>query len=129
MFVNIFVGILLAFALLGAVEMCIRDRPLVRPSENTVAERIPPRLAVRRGAALETPHILMLMDDAQKTVIEPLAACKDRLHKLYDTPLMLGGGRAAGWAVTDPADIAAVESALEAMGTQSALSLIHISER
>lgn len=111
--------------LVGAVDLEQYDyhsgaQPLVRPSENTVAERIPPRLAVRRGAALETPHILMLMDDAQKTVIEPLAACKDRLHKLYDTPLMLGGGRAAGWAVTDPADIAAVESALEAMGTQSA---------
>lgn len=111
--------------LVGAVDLEAYDyrpgaQPPVRPSENTVAERIPPRLAVRRGAALETPHILMLIDDAQRTVVEPLGARKNRLRKLYDTPLMLGGGRVAGWAVTDPADIAAVENALEALGTQAA---------
>ena len=92
--------------------------PLVRPSENTVVERIPPRLAVRRGAPLEAPHILMLLDDAERAVIEPLAAKKEALQKLYDTPLMLGGGRVAGWAVTESGDIAAVEAAVEAMGAQ-----------
>lgn len=92
--------------------------PRVRPSENTVVERIPPRLAVRRGAALETPHILMLLDDAQKTLLEPFAGKKKKLEKLYDTFLMLDGGRVAGWAVTDPADIAAVEAAVEHMAAQ-----------
>ena len=58
-----------------------------------MAERIPPQLAVRRGAALGNAHILMLIDDAQRTVVEPLGARKNRLRKLYDTPLMLGGGR------------------------------------
>lgn len=53
-------------------------KPLIRPSENTVVERIPPRLAVRRGAVLELPHVMMLLDDPEKTVIEPLAdACSD----------------------------------------------------
>ena len=35
----------------------------VRPSESTVESRIPPRMKVRTGAALETPHIMMLADD------------------------------------------------------------------
>ena len=90
----------------------------VRPSEHTVAERIPPRLAVRRGAQLETPHIMMLIDDAARTVVEPFAAKKEALCPLYDTDLMLGGGHIAGWAVSDARDIAAVESAVAALGTQ-----------
>ena len=94
--------------------------PLVRPSENTIVERIPPRLAVRRGAPLETPHIMMLLDDAACGVVEPFAKKKAALEKLYDTELMLGGGHIAGWAVTDAADIAVVENAVTALGTQAA---------
>lgn len=93
--------------------------PLVRPSENTIVERIPPRLAVRRGAPLETPHIMMLLDDADRTVIEPFAHKKASMPMLYDTDLMLGGGHITGWAVTDAADIAAVEQAVAALGTQA----------
>lgn len=89
--------------------------PRIRPSENTVVERIPPRLAVRRGGVLESPHILMLVDDAGGTVIEPLGKKKDSLEKVYDLDLMLGGGRLAGWAVTDPADIDAVYKAIAAL--------------
>lgn len=79
--------------------------PRIRPSENTVEERIPPRLAVRRGAALETPHILMLADDAAQRIIEPLAGKKLQMAMVYNQPLMLGGGEVRGWAVTDPDDI------------------------
>lgn len=91
----------------------------VRPSEHTVAERIPPRLAVRRGAQLETPHIMMLIDDTARAVVEPFAAKKQALRPLYDTGLMLGGGHVAGWAVTDARDIAAIESAVAALGAQA----------
>ena len=70
--------------------------PLVRPSEGTVAARIPPRLAVRRGAVLESPHIMMLMDDAPLDLLGGLAARKAKLVQLYDTPLMLGGVQRAG---------------------------------
>ena len=87
--------------------------PLVRPSEATVAARIPPRLAVRRGAVLESPHIMMLMDDAPLDILGSLAAEKAQLVKLYDTPLMLGGGRVAGWAVTEPEALEALEKAVE----------------
>ena len=54
----------------------------VRPSESTVESRIPPRMKVRTGAALETPHIMMLADDPQCTLIEPIAARKNELRKV-----------------------------------------------
>ncbi len=90
--------------------------PLVRPSENTVLERIPPRLAVRRAAPLESPHIIMLVDDSEKTLIEAIAAQKDRLQPVYDTPLMLGGGQIRGWAVTEEQTLAQISAALAALG-------------
>ena len=57
----------------------------IRPSENTVEERIPPRMAVRRGAKLETPHVMMLADDPDCTLIEPIGAQKDRLRWRWGT--------------------------------------------
>jgi len=72
---------------------------LIRPTEGTMVARLAPRIEVRRGAALELPHILVLIDDPGHTVIEPLAAARDRLPKLYDSELMCGGGRVAGFAV------------------------------
>ncbi len=94
--------------------------PEIRPSENTVESRIPPRMAVRRGARLETPHIMMLADDPGRTLIEPIAAHKAELRPLYDGELMLGGGHAAGWAVEDAALIAQVGAALAALGGEAA---------
>ena len=113
--------------LVGAVDLEAYDytpgsKPEIRPSEATVAERIPPRLKVRRGAVLETPHVLMLADDERCTLIEPVAACKQELPKLYEGELMLGGGHLAGWAVEDPALIGQIDAALAVLG----LSLIHI---
>ncbi len=79
------------------------SRSPIRPTEGTIAARIPPRLAVRKDAPLELSHILLLADDPGKTMIEPLAALCDTLPLLYDTELMQGGGRLTGWAVEDPA--------------------------
>lgn len=95
-------------------------RSAVRPSEMTVAERIPPRMAVRRDASLETPHIMMLADDPGCTLVEPIAAQKDRLEKLYEGDLMLGGGHITGWAVEDPALLEQIDAAVRALGTQQA---------
>ena len=78
----------------------------IRPSEHTVESRIPPRMAVRRGASLETPHIMMLADDPDCTLIEPIGKKKAQLRKVYEGELMLGGGHIAGWAVEDPALLA-----------------------
>ncbi|MCR5088941.1 MAG: DUF1015 domain-containing protein [Oscillospiraceae bacterium] len=72
----------------------------VRATEKTVTERIPPRMAVRRGAAIELPHILLFCDDDRKQIIEPLAERKAVLPVLYDFDLMLGGGHVSGWLIT-----------------------------
>lgn len=73
----------------------------IRPTEGTMVERLAPRIEVRRGAALELPHVLVLIDDPAGTVIEPMAAERRALAGLYQTDLMQGGGRVAGYAVDD----------------------------
>ena len=72
---------------------------LIRTTEGTDQSRLPPRIQVRENAPLETPHIMVLIDDPQQTVIEPLGA-KD-LKPAYDFELMLGGGRLRGWHIDD----------------------------
>ncbi|MBR5089524.1 MAG: DUF1015 domain-containing protein [Ruminiclostridium sp.] len=70
---------------------------LVRATEATVPERIPPRLKVRMGAQIELPHVLVLIDDEEKTVIEPCKVIRERRKPIYDTPLMEGAGRIKGY--------------------------------
>ena len=113
--------------LVGAVNLDAYDyakgsKPAIRPSESTVVERIPPRLKVRRGATLETPHVMMLADDADCTLIEPIGLMKNQLPPLYDGELMLGGGHLRGWAVEDPALIAQIDSALAALADPAAFA-------
>ena len=74
---------------------------LIRATEGTIVDRLPPRIKVRQGAAMELPHILVLIDDPHHTVIEPLSAAKSKLEKLYDFDLMLDSGHLAGYAVND----------------------------
>ena len=72
---------------------------LIRATEGTVLERIPPRVAVRENAPLEMPHIMILADDAGKTVIEPVAAKKDTFKCVYDFELMENGGHIKGFLI------------------------------
>ncbi|MDD2922366.1 MAG: DUF1015 domain-containing protein [Anaerolineales bacterium] len=72
---------------------------LIRATEGTIVDRLPPRIKIREGAAMELPHILVLIDDPNHTVIEPLNAAKLSFEKLYDFDLMLGSGHLAGYAV------------------------------
>ena len=69
----------------------------VRATEGTILSRIPPRMRIREGAPIESPHIMMLLDDPAMRLIEPLE--KENLPKLYDVRLMQGGGRLEGFAV------------------------------
>lgn len=80
---------------------------LVRATEGTVLDRIPPRQAVRRDASLELPHIMLLIDDPENTVIGPLADCDD---KIYDFDLMLGGGHAKAFLVDEDHKAKAMEA-------------------
>ena len=90
--------------LLGAVDLEAYDyhvgsHSAIRATEKTVLERIPPRQRVRKDAAVELPHVLMLCDDDEKSLIEPIAAVRDSLTKLYDFDLMEQGGHITGWLV------------------------------
>ena len=79
---------------LEAYDYAKGSQSLIRATEGTVVERIPPRLRIRRGAPLEMPHIMILIDDPDHTVIEPLE--KLDLSCLYDTDLMQDGGHVTG---------------------------------
>jgi hypothetical protein len=95
---------------------------LIRATEGTILERLPPRMHIRQGAPLELPHILVLIDDPQGSVIEPLGNLKSRLSSLYDFELMLGSGRLAGWLVSDPVVEQQVLQAIEALASPPAFA-------
>lgn len=75
---------------------------LIRATEETVPERIPPRTVIRRGAPMELPHVMMLIDDGGRTVIEPLLAHVEDLPVIYDYDLMQSSGHLKGYLL--PAD-------------------------
>ncbi|WP_298017469.1 DUF1015 domain-containing protein [uncultured Dysosmobacter sp.] len=89
---------------------------LIRATEGTVLSRIPPRVRVRRDAALELPHVMLLIDDPKRTVIEPLAAQSAALERVYAFGLQQGGGHLAGWKLT-AAQTDAAADALAALCT------------
>ena len=79
---------------LDAYDFNKGSKSLTRATEGTVIERIPPRLRIREGAPIEMPHIMILIDDPDKTVIEPLIYAKKEV--IYDTDLMMNGGHITG---------------------------------
>lgn len=81
---------------------------LIRATEGTIVERLPPRMAIREGAALELPHILVLIDDPGRTVIEPIQAASSGTKPLYDFELMLGSGHLTGYGLTTGLQDAAI---------------------
>ncbi len=88
--------------LVGVIDLEMYDynkgsKSQVRATEATVASRIPPRVKIRKNATLELPHIMILIDDPQKTVVEPLL--KKELGRVYDFELMQNGGHLEGFEV------------------------------
>jgi hypothetical protein len=88
---------------------------MIRATEGTILERLPPRVKIREGALLELPHIMVLIDDPGDMVLGPLAANRAKLPKLYDFELMLGSGHLAGFRVGDEAREKAVVSGLRTL--------------
>lgn len=112
--------------LIGAVDLDEYDfnkgaKSAIRATEGTVLERIPPRVRIRENAPLELPHIMLLADDVEKTIIEPLAAMDKTL--LYDFELMQKGGNIKGWLLSDKAADYAL-SAIEKFSETAADGLI-----
>ena len=98
--------------------------PLIRATEGTVTERIPPRLAVRRSSVLDVSHVICLIDDPDRTVIEPLFG---EGEELYDVALP-DGGRLEGRLVTDTAKASAALDALMAGAEKSGLPFVLVGD-
>ena len=77
------------------------SKALIRATEATVLERIPPRVLIRKDAKLEMPHVMLLIDDPKCTVIEPLEEKINGFEKLYDFGLMQQSGHIKGYSVDD----------------------------
>ncbi|MFM8333731.1 MAG: DUF1015 domain-containing protein [Candidatus Methylumidiphilus sp.] len=95
---------------LECYDFSVGSTTLIRATEGTIVERLPPRIKVRENAEIELPHIMVLIDDPDKTVIEPLFELA--LNKVYDFDLMLNGGHIQGYLIDDPAQLAAIAQAL-----------------
>ncbi len=91
------------------------SRTLIRATEGTILSRIPPRKEIRRNAPLELPHIMVLINDEKRSIIEPLTKKTEQLKKAYDTELMAGGGHLSGWVVDRQEDLEAIALAVKAM--------------
>ena len=89
------------------------SRSLIRATEGTILSRIPPRKKIRKDAPLEIPHIMVLISDKERSIIEPLADSTDRLKEVYDFELMKNGGHLQAWLVDSDSDKNAVADAFE----------------
>ncbi len=98
---------------------------LIRATEGTIIERIPPRKRIRKDAPLEFPHIIVLIDDEKRSIIEPLAAKKDDLEKVYDFKLMKDSGRITAYAVNQPGDLSMVADAFSTLADREVFSQKH----
>ena len=99
---------------LDAYDFTPGSGALIRATEATVQERIPPRARVRRNAPIELPHVMLLIDNPEKTVIEPLTAAAGSMEKVYDFDLMQNGGHIKGYKLSEK-QIDAVADALEGL--------------
>ena len=118
--------------LIGMVDLDAYDftpgsGALIRATEATVQERIPPRARVRRNAPIELPHVMLLIDNPEKTVIEPLTAAAGSMEKVYDFDLMQNGGHIKGYKLSEK-QIDAVADALEGLCADEAqMAKYHLS--
>ncbi|NCA67924.1 MAG: DUF1015 family protein [Clostridia bacterium] len=77
----------------------------VKATEETVVERLPIRIQIRKNASIELPHALILMDDDTKSIIEPIYDRRESLDKLYDSELNGDGGHIEGYLVDNPQEV------------------------
>lgn len=91
---------------------------LIRTTEGTILDRLPPRVKVRENAPIEVPHIMVLIDDPGRTVIEPLF--DEQLEKLYDFDLLENGGHLTGYRIDQPRLLNKVATAIEKLADPAA---------
>ena len=95
---------------------------LIRATEGTILDRIPPRKQIRKNASIELPHIMVLIDDPEKTVIEPCAAEAASLQKVYDFELMKNGGHITGYKIEDEVSLQRIADALHKLADPASFS-------
>lgn len=93
-------------------------KTMIRATEGTVVDRLPPRVEIRRGAPLEMPHVMVLIDDRENRLMDTLDARRSSLECLYDFSLMQGGGHLTGYRVDDPRLLLEVAEQLSALREQ-----------
>jgi len=94
------------------------SRTHIRATEGTILSRIPPRKLIRKDAPLELPHILVLISDPLRTVIEPLIDVKNALEKAYETNLMQHGGKLTAYRVYGESYLTQLADAFEKLHAQ-----------
>ncbi|MDO9545244.1 MAG: DUF1015 domain-containing protein [Pelolinea sp.] len=91
---------------------------LIRATEGTIVDRLPPRIIIRKEALIEIPHILVLIDDPEMTVIDPIADLTEGLEPLYDFDLMQNSGQIKGFHIVSPSLEEKILQALENLKSQ-----------
>ena len=89
------------------------SKNLIRATEATIVERIPPRKEIRKNAPLELPHIMLLVNDPEHCLIEKAGKNAKKNAPVYDGDLMLNAGHISGWAVKSEEDLDSVYQSLE----------------
>ena len=104
---------------LETYEWKLFSKANIRATEATIVERIPPRMEIRKGAALELPHIMLLVNDKDDLLVGANKPTDGRAP-IYDGDLMANGGHITGWALENKADIEGVEKALNLIAEKNA---------
>lgn len=104
-------GIVLAVDL-DAYSYDVNAKAAIKATEATIVERIPPRLKIREGADVEFPHVMLLYNDREDSVLKDLKGALSSLEKMYDFELNMGGGHIRGYFVPRAEEIAARFEAL-----------------
>ena len=86
-------------------EYSQKSESLVRATEGTIEERIPPRLKIRKNALVEFPHVMVLFDDEKREITEELYKNRQNYKKVYDFELNMGGGSIEGYYIDDTQEI------------------------
>lgn len=99
-------------------DYSVWSQTLIRATEWTILDRLPPRIEIRNDAPLESPHIMVLIDDPEKTVIEPLYTKIEKYTKLYDTDLMMNGGHITWYKIADEESIQSIIKNIEKLANK-----------
>lgn len=94
------------------------SQSLIRATEGTIIDRLPPRIKIRENACLELPHIMLLIDDPKKSVIEPLLSKTDSISEIYSFDLMKNSGSIKGWKIDKENDITGIVHALNVLADE-----------